>query len=368
MQRILITGNMGYVGPGVVRHLRRQFPGAELMGYDMGYFAHCLTGGQRLPESRLDRQLFGDVRHLPTDLLRGVAAVVHLAAISNDPMGQTYEAVTLEINHQAGIELARRAKAAGVRTFVFASSCSLYGAGGEGAKTENSDLNPLTAYARSKALSEQDLQPLADENFRVTCLRFATACGWSDRLRLDLVVNDFVAGAVAGGRINILSDGSPWRPLIHVLDMARAIEWALIREAGQGGDFLAVNAGSDTWNYQVRDIAQAVAAEIPGTVVQLNPAAAPDKRSYRVDFRLFRELAPGHQPRHTLPATIAELRDGLVEMNFRDSAFRSSQLMRLRVLTSLRESGQLGATLAWLPERALAPAAAPLARVSALLA
>ncbi|MBC6988793.1 NAD-dependent epimerase/dehydratase family protein [Hymenobacter sp. BT491] len=347
INRILITGNMGYVGPGVVRHLRQQFPQAELIGYDMGYFAHCLTGVTRLPESRLDRQVFGDVRHLPTELLQGVDAIVHLAAISNDPMGQTYEDVTLEINHQAGIGLARRAKEAGVGAFVFASSCSMYGAGGEGAKTETSDLNPLTAYARSKVASEKDLAPLADDNFTVTCLRFATACGWSDRVRLDLVVNDFVAGAVAGGEINILSDGTPWRPLIHVQDMARAIEWAIGREASNGGNFLAVNAGSDQWNYQVKELAEAVAAAIPGTRVSLNAAAPPDKRSYRVDFSLFRQLAPNHQPQRTLADTITELRDGLLDMGFRDASFRSSQLMRLRVLTALRDSDQLNEDLEW---------------------
>ena len=345
--RILLTGNMGYVGPGVVRHLRRQFPQAELIGYDMGYFAHCLTGARRLPESRLDRQLFGDVRYLPAGLLEGVDAVVHLAAISNDPMGQTYEQVTLDVNHRAGIELARQAKAAGVGCFVFASSCSMYGAGGEGAKTEASDLNPLTAYARSKVLSEQDLRPLADDTFRITCLRFATACGWSDRLRLDLVVNDFVACAVAAGEISILSDGTPWRPLIHVQDMARAIEWAVSRPLEVGGAFLAINTGSDEWNYQVRDLAQAVAEALPGTRVSLNAAAPPDKRSYRVDFGLYRELAPAHQPRRTLTDTIAELRDGQLAMNFRDEAFRSSEFMRLRVLSALRDTHELDTNLAW---------------------
>ncbi|RZK29215.1 MAG: SDR family oxidoreductase, partial [Hymenobacter sp.] len=235
LSRILLTGNMGYVGPGVVQQLRQAFPTAELIGYDLGFFAHCLTGAERLPESRLDRQVFGDVRQVPAALLAGVDAVVHLAAISNDPMGKAYEEVTMEVNHQAGIELARQAKAAGVRAFVFASSCSIYGMGGEDAKTETSSVNPLTAYARSKVASEQDLAPLADDDFVVTCLRFATACGWSDRLRLDLVLNDFVASAVATGEISILSDGTPWRPLIHVRDMARAIEWAVTREASNGG-------------------------------------------------------------------------------------------------------------------------------------
>ena len=347
--RILITGNMGYVGPGVVRHLRHTFPVAELVGYDAGYFAHCLTGASRLPEAYLDRQEFGDVRTLPAALLAGVDAVVHLAAISNDPMGQTYEEATLAVNHRAAIRLAELAKAAGVRAFVFASSCSIYGAGGEGAKAEDSALNPLTAYARSKVLSEQDLAPLAGPGFTVTCLRFATACGWSDRLRLDLVVNDFVAGAVASGDINILSDGTPWRPLIHVLDMARAIEWAVAREASNGGEYLRVNVGTDVWNYQVRELAAAVAEALPGTRVRLNADAPPDKRSYRVDFSLFRALAPNYQPLRTLASTIAELRDGLRAMGFDDAEFRSSTLMRLRVLGDLRASGALGPDLAWAP-------------------
>jgi nucleoside-diphosphate-sugar epimerase len=347
LSRILLTGNMGYVGPGVVQQLRQAFPTAELIGYDLGFFAHCLTGAERLPESRLDCQEFGDVRQVPAELLAGVDAVVHLAAISNDPMGKAYEEVTMEINHQAGIELARQAKAAGVRAFVFASSCSIYGMGGEDAKTETSSVNPLTAYARSKVASEQDLAPLADDDFVVTCLRFATACGWSDRLRLDLVLNDFVASAVATGEISILSDGTPWRPLIHVRDMARAIEWAVTREATNGGRFLAVNAGSDTWNYRVKELAEAVATALPGTRVSVNPAAAPDLRSYRVDFSLFQQLAPDHQPQHSLAATIAELHEKLLAMGFRDPEFRSSRLMRLRVLAALREQGELTEQLTW---------------------
>ena len=310
----------------------------------------------RLPESYLDRQVFGDVRALPPGLLAGVDAVVNLAAISNDPMGLAYEDVTMAINHRANVELARLARLAGVRSFVFASSCSLYGLGGDEAKTEDSTLQPLTAYARSKAASERDLAALADGAFRVTCLRFATACGWSERLRLDLVLNDFVAGAVATGEISILSDGTPWRPLIHVQDMARAIEWAVERRASQGGSFLAVNAGCDAWNFRVRDLAEAVATMLPGTRVSLSPDAPPDRRSYRVDFSLFRLLAPHHQPHHTLADTITELHTHLLEMDFHDPGFRTSRLMRLRVLATLRGQGTLTSELTWLPLPVRTPA------------
>jgi len=235
--RILVTGNMGYIGPGVVRQLRASHPTAFLQGFDTGYFAPCLTTSRVLPECRLDAQHFGDVREFPDELLQGVTAIVYLAAISNDPMGNAYESVTLDINYKAAIELAKKAKKAGVSSFVFASSCSVYGYAEDGARTENSPLDPLTAYARSKVFAERDLKPLASPEFRISCLRFATACGMSDRLRLDLVVNDFVASAIAAKKITILSDGTPWRPLIHVRDMARAIDWAVTRPASNGGNF-----------------------------------------------------------------------------------------------------------------------------------
>jgi nucleoside-diphosphate-sugar epimerase len=197
---------------------------------------------------------------------------------------------------------------------------------------------------------ERQLRELAGDGFVVTCLRFATACGMSDRLRLDLVLNDFVACAVTTKRITVLSDGTPWRPLINVADMARAIEWALQRDANNS-DCLVVNAGSDAWNYQVHELAAAVAQVIPGTEVSINRDAPPDKRSYRVDFSLFRRLAPLHQPQASLIDTIAGLRDGLAAMSFDDPDFRGSSLMRLRVLTDLRSRGLLNDTLHWADAR-----------------
>ena len=250
--RILITGPMGYVGPILARHLRATFPDAELIGFDSGYFAHNLTGTLRLPETLLDRLHFGDIRNFPPDLLDGVDAVVHLAAISNDPMGKEFEAVTEAINEKASIALAQMAQERGVGTFVFASSCSIYGAAEGSPRREADPLNPLTAYARSKVAMENALRSSNAGQMTVTCLRFATACGMSDRLRLDLVLNDFVASALATGEITVLSDGTPWRPLIDVADMARAIEWAIGRAAENGGRFLVVNAGNQAANYQVR--------------------------------------------------------------------------------------------------------------------
>ena len=346
--RVLITGNMGYVGPVVVGHLRRCHPDAELIGYDSGLFAGCLTTNSRVPEASLNAQYFGDVRELPAERLEGVDAVVHLAAVSNDPIGNRFEAVTDAINRAASLRLAGLAAAAGVRNFVYASSCSVYGAAGSQARRENDALNPLTAYARSKVMTEQGLRQMDLNGMVTTCLRFATACGMSDRLRLDLVLNDFVACALASGDITVLSDGTPWRPLIDVRDMARAIEWAVVRGEGDGGRMLVVNVGSDERNHQVRELAEAVADAVPGTSVSINQAAQPDERSYRVDFSLFRQLAPEHQPRHGLADTIAGLVAGMRGMDFSDGDFRrSAKMIRLNALSTFIERNMLDADLRW---------------------
>ena len=345
--KILVTGNMGYVGPVLYSQLRKDYPTAEIWGFDNGYFAHCLTNATYFPERRIDCQIFGDMRNFPYEILDGVDVLVHLGAISNDPMGNKYEGVTEAINDRASKAIARAAKQHGVKVFIFASSCSMYGEATGAARKETDSLNPLTAYARSKVAMEQQLQKLADESFTVTALRFATACGMSPRLRLDLVVNDFVASAITSGNITVLSDGTPWRPLVHVKDMSRAISWSIQRHKNIGGSFLSVNVGSDIWNYQVKDLANAVARLVPNTEVSINKNAQSDKRSYRVDFSLFRELAPEHQPLMTLEFTILELIDGLEAMKFTDANFRQSNYMRLKMLESHIQKGSLNVDLEW---------------------
>jgi nucleoside-diphosphate-sugar epimerase len=344
--KILITGNAGYVGPSVLHQLRQSYPQATLVGFDKGYFAHCLTNASILPECRADLQYFGDVRRLQPEVLEGVDTIVHLAAISNDPMGKTFEEITYDVNFRASVQLAQQAKAAGVKAFIFASSCSMYGQADDTPRKETSPVNPLTAYAKSKVRTETELQKLADGNFAITCLRFATACGMSDRLRLDLVLNDFVACAVTSKNITILSDGTPWRPLIHVRDMARGIDWAISRDAAHG-NFLAINVGSNIWNYQVKELANAVAECVPGVGISINKNAPPDNRSYRVDFGLYERLAPKHQPQVDLHTAIRELKTGLEAMGFDDPNFRSSKYMRLEVLKRLREQGLLTGDLEW---------------------
>ncbi len=337
--RILITGNLGYVGPGVVKEFRKHYPHAEIFGFDIGYFSKFLTTDLISPEAFLDRQYYGDVRNFPETILEGVDTVVSLAAISNDPIGNKFEEPTYDINFRAPVEIAKLAKKHGVKNYVFASSCSVYGAAGDAPRTEDSELNPLTAYAKSKIFAENELSNLADSKFKITCHRFATACGMSDRLRLDLVVNDFVTCARTSGEITILSDGSPWRPLINVLDMARAIRWSHERKAENGGDFLIVNTGSDEWNYKVVELAERIRELNPKVDVSVNKNAAPDKRSYKVDFALYKQLAPNHQPSFNLTSSIEGLFEGLKKMNFNNTDFRNSFYMRLNVINDLLNRG-----------------------------
>lgn len=342
--RILIAGNMGYIGPVLLAHLRSSFPGSEIHGLDSGFFAHCLSAGAALPERLVDVQHFGDVRRVKPSFLRGFDAVVQLAAVSNDPMGKQFEAATMSINRDAAVSMAEAAGQAGVGAFVFASSCSVYGIAEGGPRTESDPVAPETAYARSKVDTENALRELATD-MTVTCLRFATACGFSPRLRLDLVLNDFVAAALTTGKVAVLSDGSPWRPLIDVADMARAIEWAITRSPDEGGRFLVVNAGATANNYQVRDIAEAVARAIPGTEVSINSAAPVDSRSYRVDFSTFETLAPDHVPQVNLSQSIENIVAGL---DGADLQRNGDQLIRLKVLQQHISAGRLSHSLEWI--------------------
>lgn len=346
--KIIIAGNLGYIGPSVTNQLRSTFPDAELIGFDIGYFAHSLTNPNYFPEVKLDAQIFGDIRKFPEHLLKDVDVVLDLAAISNDPMGNKYEEITMDVNYRAAVNLAKLSKENGVKRFVYASSCSMYGSASDYPKKEQDELNPLTAYARSKVAAEKDLKPLASDAFMVTCLRFATACGFTNRLRLDLVLNDFVAGALVNKEIGILSDGTPWRPMINTKDMARAFEWGVVREKSQGGNYIAVNTGSNEWNNQIAPLAEEVAEHIPGVKVSTNPDAVPDKRSYMVNFDLYKELAPDHQPIWDLPSTIKEIRDNLVEMKFNDPKFRESLMIRLHVLNNLQDKKLINANLEWI--------------------
>jgi len=346
--KILITGNSGYIGPVVISVLKKKYPEFKFIGVDTGFFVQDLMVKNEFPERKFNVQYWEDVRILPVNIFDSVDAVIHLAAISNDPMGNKFEQVTNDINLEASINLAKLAKEAGVKNFVFASSCSVYGFAGDNPKTEGDELNPLTAYAKSKIGVENRIKDLATDKFIVTSLRFATACGWSPRLRLDLVLNDFVASAVSTGRIDILSDGSPWRPLINVSDMVRAMDWGMKRKINNGGKYVSVNVGTESWNYQVKKLAEAVCDNIPNTTLAINADAQPDKRSYKVDFSLFKVLAPDYQPIMSLDQSIKEIYEGLQDINFQDTQFRKSKYMRLNSLNYLIENNVLDTNLNWI--------------------
>jgi nucleoside-diphosphate-sugar epimerase len=345
--KILITGNMGYVGSVLVKHLKQKDSDIQIIGFDTSYFAHCLTGADFLPERNVTKQYFGDLRNFDEAILKDIDSVVHLAAISNDPIGNEFSEVTDIINYRSTMQLAELSIKHGVKNFVYASSCSIYGYAEGGAKKETDNLNPLTSYAHSKVNSEKGLLEFESKNMCITSLRFSTACGMSDRLRLDLVLNDFVASALLTNKITILSDGTPWRPLINVKDMARAIEWACTRSIDNGGKILNVNVGSDIWNYQVKDLAQAVATKITGTEININKDALPDKRSYRVDFSLFNSLAKDFIPKVSLNETIDELIEGINNTFIENIEFRNSNFIRFNVLKRLISKNVLSKELLW---------------------
>ena len=345
---ILITGPLGYVGPSVIDQLHKHLPDQELIGLDTGFFAEQHDSDGKRPEEFLSKFIEKDIRDSDADDFDEVEHVVHLAAISNDPMGDKFADVTFDINRDQSLRIATLAKASGAKSFVFASSGSVYGAGGSEPRDEFSELFPQTAYAKSKIETENALKALADETFKVTCLRFATACGWSSRLRLDLVLNDFVAGALTTGEITVLSDGSPWRPLINTEDMGRAVAWGCSDRLTNPEEHLVVNVGSSEWNFQIKDLAEAVAARIPGTKLSINQDAPADKRSYRLDFSKWLTIAPNHQPMRTLDDTIEELIKGLSNLKDLDENYRESQRIRLQVLNRLMVDQEIDSELRWL--------------------
>lgn len=328
--RILVTGNLGYVGSVVGPQLRRGGTGRYIIGYDYGLFADDNAG------TGCDRQVRGDIRDISAEELDGVDAIVHLAAVSNDPIGQEFLAATEAINVAASVRLARLAQRARVSRFVFASSCSVYGAAGCELRTEQDPVRPLTAYAASKLAVENELARLACPTFKVTSLRFATACGASPAMRLDLVLNDFVACALQTGEIRLLSTGTQWRPLIDTADMGRAIEWGLQRD---GDDCVCVNAGSMRWTWRIGELASAVAAILGGVKVSIEPTAAPDSRSYRVSFASFEKLAPDHQPTGDLERSVGAIVNRIRELRLGSESFRSSRYIRLNHLRNLKGRG-----------------------------
>ena len=336
--RVLLTGHQGYLGTVMAPLLRAA--GHEVAGLDAGLFADCVLGPP--PADPPGRQV--DLRDVTAEHVAGVDAVVHLAALSNDPLGSLAPQLTYDINHHASVRLARLARDAGVRRFLYASTCSVYGAAGGGQLVaEEAPLRPVTPYAESKVRVEDDLHALADGDFSPVYMRNATAFGYSPRLRADIVLNNLVGHALLSGEVLVLSDGTPWRPLVHAADIARAFTAALTapREAVHDRAF---NIGSETNNVTVAEIAEQVAAAVPGSRVVITGETGADPRSYRVDFSRFRTALPGFDCEWTVKQGALELADayrahGLTRQDF------ERRFTRLAVLRAASEAGAVDDTL-----------------------
>jgi nucleoside-diphosphate-sugar epimerase len=330
--RVLVTGSDGYLGAVLAPRLVEA--GHDVVGLDSGLFAGCTFG----PEPPGIPTLVRDVRDVRVDDLVGFDAVVHLAALSNDPLGDLDPDLTLAVNGEATATLAATARSAGVRRFVFSSSCSLYGEGHGELLSEEAPFHPVTPYGQSKVVAERALGALASDDFSPTALRNATAYGVSPRLRLDVVVNNLVAHAVTSGRVLLESDGSPWRPLVHVQDIAAAFAAVLDapRELVHGEAF---NVGRTGENLQIRTIAEMVGSALPGCRVQLADGAGPDRRDYRVDFAKLARTLPSFQPAWTVARGIDELVQAFVRHGLDEVHFHSDRFIRVARLRTLIDRG-----------------------------
>jgi nucleoside-diphosphate-sugar epimerase len=343
--KVLVTGHDGYIGRSLVPLLLAA--GHTVVGLDSFLYRGCSFGNARRPEIL---EIDMDVRDVRSRDLAGFDAVIHLAGLSNDPLGDLDPTLTYDINHRASVTLARAARAAGVPRFLFSSSCSIYGAASEGFRHERSEVNPVTPYGISKVLAEQGISALANARFSPTFLRNATAYGVTSRLRGDLVVNNLVGYACTTGEILIKSDGSPWRPLVHVEDIARAFVGLLVapRESIHNEAF---NVGADGENYRVREVAEIVREVVPGSRVVYAPGASPDIRDYRVDCSKLARVVPDSVPVWTVRRGVHQLYDAYRALDLTLEEFLSERYLRLKRVKSLLAAGELAPELRWTKER-----------------
>jgi nucleoside-diphosphate-sugar epimerase len=340
--RILVTGHLGYIGTVLTPILADL--GYEVWGYDTGYYADCLLGTKK--DSKISFQIIKDIRKVDASDLRGVEAVVHLAALSNDPTGELDPRLTQEINTNGTLRLAEIAREAGVKKYIFSSSCSIYGQSEEKALTEDSPFSPQTAYARSKVEAEAGLRKLASESFSPVFLRNATAYGFSSRLRFDIAVNNLTGWGYTTGQVKLMSDGRAWRPMVHVEDICQAITETLKAPKNVIHN-QAFNVGSSQENYQIRDIANMVAQIVPNCKVTFAEGAAADNRTYNVSFEKIRRALPNFELRWSVRKGIEQLYSAFVSTSMSYPLFNGRLYTRLKQINYLLESGALNTDLFW---------------------
>jgi nucleoside-diphosphate-sugar epimerase len=348
--KVFVTGHDGYIGAVLVPMLLEA--GHEVVGQDSYLFAECVLGRH---DERGIRTVRADVRDLAPDHLGGCDAVMHLAGISNDPLGDLNPGCTFDINHKASVRLAEIAKQAGVPRFIFSSSCSNYGAAGDDFLTEESAFNPVTPYGESKVMVERDVSKLADERFSPTFLRNATAYGVSSKLRGDLVVNNLTGYAYTTGHVLIKSDGMPWRPLVHIEDISRAF-LAVLHAPRDKIHNQAFNVGRNEENYRVKELAEMVKQVVPRSEVTYAPGASPDKRNYRVDCSKIMKTLPEFKPVWTVRKGVEELYEAYKRAGLTEQVFLSSRYLRIKHVKELQEAGKLDASLRWTQPAARAAA------------
>ncbi|MFJ8949863.1 NAD-dependent epimerase/dehydratase family protein [Streptomyces sp. NPDC102381] len=338
--RVLLTGHQGYLGTVMAPVLKAA--GHDVVGLDSGLFADCVLGPA--PDDPSGHRV--DLRDVTAEHVAGVDAVIHLAALSNDPLGSLAPELTYDINHHASVHLARLAREAGVKRFLYASTCSVYGAaGGDELVGEDAPLRPVTPYAESKVRVEGDLHALADDDFTPVFMRNATAFGFSPRLRADIVLNNLVGHALLSGEVLVLSDGTPWRPLVHAADIARAFT-AVLDAPREAVHDRAFNIGSETNNVTVAEIAEQVAEAVSGSKVRITGENGADPRSYRVDFARFRAAIPGFDCEWNVKRGALELCDAYRNFGLTKDDF-DRRFTRLAVLRAASESGAVDDTLRW---------------------
>ncbi len=345
--KVMVTGHLGYIGTTLVRMLKEA--GHEVVGVDATFYGGCCLGPLPVP---VNQEIRTDVRDLHLTDFEGVDAVIHLAALSNDPLGNLSSRVTYDINHRASVKLAQLSKQAGVPRFLYSSSCSIYGAASsEEILDETADFNPVTSYGESKVLAERDLSRFADEDFCPVYLRSGTAYGFSPHLRADLVVNSLTGWAVLTGMVPIRSDGSPWRPFVHVEDIARAF-MAILTAPQEKVCNEAFNVGRTEANYQIRQVAELVRQSVHGSHLEYATGGGPDERCYRVDFAKIHRVVPEFKPQWTLEKGVEQLIRAFRDYHLELSDLEGPKFLRIKRIQRLINQELLDRNLRWIPQHA----------------